>query len=138
MESMWNCMESTWNCMESTWKCMESIWNCMESTWKCMESIWNCMESIWNCMESIWKCMESMWKCMESIVGVYGIHVEFMEQNHSIWIPSGMWGHSKVLACTEHKKCIQTGTFFVFGAFSSPLLHQTQQNVPRHPLMGHV
>ncbi len=62
-----------------------------------VESTWKCMESTWNCMESMWKCMESMWKCMESMVGVYGIHVEFMEQNHSIWIPPGMWGHSKVL-----------------------------------------
>ena len=30
-------------------------------------------------------------------VEMYGIHVKFMEQNHSIWIPPGMWGHSKVL-----------------------------------------
>src|SRR6266700_1887639 len=73
---------------------LESAWN---PPGKCMESIWKCMESIWKCMESIWKCMESMWKCMESMVGVYGIHVKFMEQNHSIWIPPGMWGHSKVL-----------------------------------------
>ena len=43
-----------------------------------------------------------MWKCMESMVGVYGIHVEFMEQNHSIWIPPGMWGHSKVLKKPLH------------------------------------
>ena len=74
----------------------------VESTWNCMESMWNCMESMWNCMESMWKCMESMWKCMESMVGVYEIHVEFMEQNHFIWIPPGMWGHSKVLLLTTY------------------------------------
>ena len=48
-------------------------------------------------LESMWNCVKSRWNCMESIVGVYEIHVEFMEQNHSMWIPPGTWGQGKLL-----------------------------------------